>query len=80
MKLKLNKLLNLLKRKKIEPVAVFKASERIDTMVYITESIYIQLGKNYVFVINDKPNKFSMHETNGSTRDIISKLKKAISE
>jgi hypothetical protein len=78
--MKSQKLIKLLKRRKIKPIAVFKASKRIDDMLYITEHVYIQLGKNYVFVVNDSPKKFSMRETNSTIKDIVLKLKEAISE
>lgn len=55
-------------------------TEFSDPSIWITPSIYIQVGIDYVMVFRDRLNDFVMYESSEDINDIISKLRQAIDE
>lgn len=80
----LNEKANLLARKlqarRIKPIRIDKWTEFSDPSIWITESIYIQVGSDYVMVFRSRHNDTAMYETSMNIEDVIKKLKQSIDE
>lgn len=75
---RLDSLIAKLATKNVKPMKVDKATKLMDPVIWITESIYIQVGKDYAVVFNSKMNSFAMYTTDNSFKDIYEKLEQAI--
>lgn len=76
----MNLLVKKLQTKGVKPVKLSKWTEFSDPSIWITESIYVQIGVDYVSVVRDRPTGLAMYETDGSLEDLLIKLKQAIDE
>ncbi len=59
---------------------VDKGTEMTDPAIWITESIYIQVGYDYVVVFKSRPGILATYSCSMQIDDIISALKQAINE
>ena len=64
----------------INPISVDQGSNFTDPAIWITGSIYIQVGKDYVVVFRSRHNDMATYNCSYNIRDIIFKLKQAIEE
>ena len=77
---KANLLARQLQKRGIKPIKISKWAEFSDPSIWITESIYVQIGVDYTMVFRARPNDTAMYETSLDVNDVISKLKQAIDE
>lgn len=73
-------LVNRLLVRGIVAIKVDEGTEMTDPAVWITESIYIQLGDDYTVVFRSRPSGLASYDCQFKIEDIISKLKQAIDE
>lgn len=64
----------------VKPLRIDKASEFTDPVIWITGSIYIQIGCDYVVIFKNKVNSMSTYNCSLKIDDIMDKLKEAIDE
>lgn len=64
----------------IIPLKVDPRTEITDPAIWITESIYIQVGIDYVVVFRSRPNSLATYNCTMRIDDIIGKLRQAIDE
>ena len=64
----------------MKPIKIDKWNEFSDPSVWITESIYIQVGIDYVMIFRARPSGTAMYETSIDIEDVMKKLKQAINE
>lgn len=65
----------------IKPLRVDDWSEFSDPCIWITESIYVQVGIDYVMIFRDRPiTGVAMYEASDDVDDILAKLRQAIDE
>jgi hypothetical protein len=55
-------------------------SEFSDPSIWITESIYIQVGNDYISVIRDRPGDLTIYDSTLDIDDVMNKLRQAINE
>jgi hypothetical protein len=80
----LNEKVTLLARKLIargiKPIRLDKWTEFSDPSIWITESIYIQVGVDYTMIFRDRPTGLTLYEASEDIDDVIGNLRKAIDE
>lgn len=64
--------------KKIKPIKTDLWSEFSDPCLWITESIYIQIGIDYVVIFNNNLHNLSIYESSLDIDDIVFNLKRSI--
>lgn len=64
----------------VKPLKIDRATEFTDPVIWITGSIYIQIGDDYVVIFKNKINSMSTYNCSLLIDDIMSKLKEAIDE
>lgn len=75
-----NSIVERLKNRDVNPIKVDVGTKHSDPAIWITESIYIQVGDEYVIVFRSRPTGLASYESSGDIEDIMSKLKQAIEE
>jgi hypothetical protein len=80
----LNEKVTLLARKLIargiKPIKIDKWTEFSDPSIWITASIYIQVGVDYVMIFRDRPTGLTLYEASEDVNDVVDNLRKAIDE
>ena len=64
----------------VKPIKISGWSQLSDPAIWITESIYIQVGTDYVVVFRDRPTGLVIYECESNINDIMNKLRLAIDE
>ena len=66
--------------KDVKPIRIDEWSEFSDPSIWITASIYVQVGIDYVMVIRDRSTGLTMYEASENINDVMIKLRQAIDE
>lgn len=64
----------------VKPLKISNGTELTDPAIWITESIYIQIGDDYVVVFRSRLNELATYNCSLKIDDIMSKLQQAINE
>jgi hypothetical protein len=64
----------------VRPLKIDDATELTDPAIWITESIYIQVGEDYLVIFKSKPNGLAIYRSSLNINDIMAKLRQAIDE
>jgi len=80
LKEKVNVLVRKLLARNVRPIRVDEWSEFGDPCIWITESIYIQVGIDYAMIFRDRSTGLAMYETSTYIDNVLEKLKQAIDE
>ena len=67
-------------RRGVKPLKLNKGTELSDPAIWITESIYIQIGIDYIVIFNCKLTGLSTYNCKPYIDDIMNKLRLAINE
>ena len=78
MKNKLDKIVKGLQSRKIVPMQVCEAEEFTDACIFITESVYIQISDDYVYVFKEAFDGLTLYQCSNDIDDIMTNLNKAI--
>jgi hypothetical protein len=62
----------------IKPLRIDKETELTDPAIWITESIYIQIGDDYIVIFKSRPSELSTWNCKLNINDIMEKLKEAV--
>lgn len=64
----------------VKPVRLDSGTELIDPVIWITESIYIQVGEDYVVVFRSRLNELATYNCSMHIEDIMNKLRQAVDD
>lgn len=64
----------------VKPIKIDRATELTDPAIWITESIYIQVGVDYLVVFKSKASELAMYKCSLNINDIMQKLQQAIND
>ena len=64
----------------VTPLKIDEGSELIDPVIWITESIYLQVGSDYVVVFRSRSAGLAMYSSSMLINDVMAKLRQAIDE
>lgn len=64
----------------VKPLRIDEASEMTDPAIWITESIYVQVGIDYVVIFKSRATELAMYQCSLNIDDMMSQLKRAIDD
>lgn len=77
---RVNAVARKLQARGVKPLKVDRGSELSDPAIWITETIYVQVGLDYVVIFDIKNNGLSSYFSTLHINDIMNSLKQAIND
>lgn len=64
----------------VKPIKIDKGTAHTDPVLWITESVYLQICDSYILVVRSRPTGLASYNATFNIDDIMKKLKQAIDE
>lgn len=80
LKRKVTTLAKKLMARGVTPIKMNIESDLSDPAIWITETIYIQVGTDYIAIFKDRPTGLVIYECDNDIDDVMNKLSLAIEE